>query len=212
MSSGKTAHRAFLPVYAILQNFPEHAFEPRPGQSIGRDSPCGICSGPYGYPEEITENDGKTIRLGLTAGGIFKHSVYYYYRYLHQANLVKEIPAVQAKDMEILSAILQILQEAGDEQTLKEEVQYRIGQINGFTSNAEQRKALLETPGYCSILETPAYKGLLHRYTNLSTAPRKTRSSDWKYPADWWQGKDGVNGQALSFWFGDFIWKKKKTP
>ena len=29
-------------------------------------------------------------------------------------------------------------------------------------------------------------------------------SSDWLYPVDWWKGRDGINQDALKFWFGEY--------
>ncbi len=80
----------------------------------------------------------------------------------------------------------------------------KIGNIRGFKSNTEQRQALLETLGYCSILETKEHKGLLEHYTNCASTPRKTHSSDWNYPVDFWSGKDGINKQAFRFWFEEY--------
>lgn len=68
----------------------------------------------------------------------------------------------------------------------------------------DKKKALLETLGYCSILETNEHKGFLKKYTNLASAPRKTHSSDWNYPVDFWLGKDGINKDAFKFWFGEY--------
>ena len=44
---------------------------------------------------------------------------------------------------------------------------------------------------------------MLTRYVNMGVAPRKTHSSDWRYPVDFWLGKDGLNRAALEFWFGE---------
>ena len=53
-------------------------------------------------------------------------------------------------------------------------------------------------------LEINEHKGFLKKYTNLASAPRKTHSSDWNYPVDFWLGKDGINKDAFKFWFGEY--------
>ena len=61
---------------------------------------------------------------------------------------------------------------------------------------------LVEALGIAGILETKEHKGYLTRYTNPGMAPSKSHKSDWAHPADFWTGADGVNKEALAFWFG----------
>ena len=68
----------------------------------------------------------------------------------------------------------------------------------------DQAQSLLETLGFCGILETEEHGGLLDGFVRLSTAPTKTHSSDWAYPVDFWTGKDGLNPKAMAFWFAEY--------
>ena len=107
-------------------------------------------------------------------------------------------------DFQICAEVFRILSEAEPDETVKKTLSRRIRKIPGFKSNVAQTKCLLETLGYCGILETERHGGLLDRFVRLSTAPRKTHSSDWEYPVDFWTGKDGLNKKALQFWFGRY--------
>lgn len=68
---------------------------------------------------------------------------------------------------------------------------------------------LIETLGYCSILEVNRHKGFLNDCTILELAPQKSHSSDWTYPADWLKGENKLNKDALMFWFGNYTELKK---
>lgn len=205
-SSNKHDLRSALPVFAIMQTFPNHKFVLRENQDLKRESPCGICSTAYGYPKELEEEDIEILNMSVNTGGLIGHRLTSYFYYLHYFNKKKEKENIKinGEDIRIFSEIIDIILKAEEGDTLKKEVQKNIGKIKGFKTTIEDRKVLLETLGYCSILETEKYKGLLEEYTNLAVAPRKTHSSDWNYPVDFWLGKDGINKEAFKFWFGDY--------
>jgi hypothetical protein len=202
-STNRLVLRSALPVFAIMQSFPKHNFILRENQDLKRESPCQICSSAYGYPLELDLKSIEILETSIRTGGLIGHRLVSYYYYLAQKT-INTVSQVNNEDIRIFKEILNIILRANEKDTLKQEVQKKIGQIKGFKSNVEQRRILLETLGYCGILETSEHKGLLHYYINLSTAPLKTISSDWNYPADWWTGKDSINPSALKYWFGSF--------
>ena len=84
-------------------------------------------------------------------------------------------------------------------------VQRELKNIPNFKSNVEERRLLLETLGYCGVLCPLEHTSPYNHYVRLNNAPRTSHSSDWNYPADFWKGRDGVNIEALNFWFGDYL-------
>ncbi|SEK23865.1 hypothetical protein SAMN04487910_0045 [Aquimarina amphilecti] len=199
LSSDHLSFRSGLPVFAILQSFPKHKFKLVKNQKPSRISPCDFCSS-YEQIEldtELVEESFEEI------GGLTGFDLLDYFYYLKKTNELKSIKP-KKEDYKIFLEILEILENANNKDTVKKELQKKISKIKGFKSDSEQRQALLETLGYCSILETEEHKGLLNQYTNLAIAPTKTHSSDWNYPVDWWLGKDGINKKAFKFWFGDY--------
>ncbi|SIT01231.1 hypothetical protein SAMN05421766_10710 [Zobellia uliginosa] len=198
-STNKLNFRSGLPVFAIMQTFPKHSFKLREGQTLDGITPCEVCSNfnNIEYDTDLIEE------CFLEVGGLISHSLLIYYYYLLETNKL-EVTQPTESDFRIFSEILTILLEANEKDTVKKTIQSKIGKIKGFKSDAEQRQALLETLGYCSILETQEHKGLLNNYLNLAIAPTKTHSSDWKYPVDFWLGKDGINKEAFKFWFGEY--------
>jgi len=80
-----------------------------------------------------------------------------------------------------------------------------IRKILPYKHSTEQIRSIIDMLGVLSILETPEHKGFMNHYTNLGTVKKKSRSSDWAYPVDWWTGAHGVNMDAVDYWFGDIL-------
>ncbi|WP_053483838.1 hypothetical protein [Lysinibacillus sp. FJAT-14745] len=191
LSSGRLDWRIGLSAYNILKVFPKHSVE-----TNGVN--CIICSSkPY---ELVDFSFINSIRFKI--GGIISGRIYHLAFILQQHNKLPYVtPSI--KDFDIFQSIIEIIRNAERNDT-PSKVQKKIRKIEGFKSNEEQRKALLETLGFCSILETEEHKGFLHQFTNLGLAPGSRHSSDWLYPVDWWKGRDGINQDALKFWFGGY--------
>ncbi|RTQ92858.1 hypothetical protein [Lysinibacillus telephonicus] len=183
--------RSGLPVYVIMKQFPIHDFK---SDFIS----CEICGN---NPDSLVDlTFVNKIRFGI--GGIISGNIYDFSFILQQHNKLPHVKPTK-KDFDIFKFIIEIIRNAETNDT-PSKVQKKIGKIKGFKSNEEQRKALLETLGFCSILETEEHKGFLHQFINLGLAPRSRHSSDWLYPVDWWKGKDGINEDALKYWFGEY--------
>ena len=60
----------------------------------------------------------------------------------------------------------------------------------------------IDAMGFLGVLQPPGHKSFLHEHVS-HLAPRKSSSSDWSYPVDFWLGRDGVNWEAVRFWFGE---------
>lgn len=71
-------------------------------------------------------------------------------------------------------------------------------------STKQQRRILIETLGYCDILVTEKYKGFTQNYVKIRKQESNDCLSDWEYPVRMWKGKNSINYEALSFWFGDY--------
>lgn len=215
LSSNKLNYRSGLPVFAIMQSFPKHSFTPCKKTASEKalfdkmneeDKAFVISRIPCKYCSSLKniEVDIELIEECFSeVGGLIGHNSLTYYHYLLQTNKLEIVKPIES-DFRIFSEIITVLLQANEKETVKKTVQSKIGNIRGFKSNTEQRQALLETLGYCSILETKEHKGLLEHYTNCASTPRKTHSSDWNYPVDFWSGKDGINKQAFRFWFEEY--------
>ena len=195
LSSRRLDYRVGLPAYAIARTFPEHEFQSQPKSPY-----CTLC-GMTNEGSHVARSDANRERF--VAGGAIGVSPPELAFYLECQNQLQPVEPTD-DDLRIFSAILDILCGAEPAETAKKRVLREVKKVPGFRANAEQAQCLLETLGYCGILETPEHGGMLERYVRLGTAPRKTHSSDWRYPVDFWTGKDGINKKAMRFWFGRY--------
>ncbi|WP_153796696.1 hypothetical protein [Foetidibacter luteolus] len=185
-------YRSTLPVVAILHSFPIHGFVP---YSPENPKVCKICAS--SNRKKVDFSFLNMVRYKL--GGIVTHDVYAYAFYLQQYNLMVAKKPFE-KDLEIFKLILKCFADAASDET-PSDIQKKIKSISGFKSTEEERKVFIDGLGFCSILENDDKKGFLKKYTCLGFAPRKSRSSDWSFPVDWWMGKDGINMDAIDYWF-----------
>ncbi|MBK9983161.1 MAG: hypothetical protein IPP15_12225 [Saprospiraceae bacterium] len=80
-----------------------------------------------------------------------------------------------------------------------------LGRNKIFKSNANERQGLLETLGYLGIFENPEYPSYFEQYIPRNYQPTKSTRGYYNYPVEWWRTTDGINIEALEFWFGPWI-------
>lgn len=194
LTSRRLELRSGLSAYAIMQTMPDHQYEETPAKF------CRICSGSKEMPYlDLTALNKSRFRCGALF--LFR-TPYQIQFYLEQhAGLPDILP--QAADVDLFNGIVAALGKV-DEDCKPRDIYKVLKGVEGFKTSADECRSLLETLGLCSILETNEHKGYLYHYTNPGLAPSKSHSSDWAYPVDFWTGKEGINRNAFSFWFGDY--------
>lgn len=196
LSTRKLLWRIGLPIIAIMRTFPNHLFCVANNSVPSDISPCQVC-GDFQCLYE-TEED---ICEFLDGGGVLAHSIGDYYYGLKAINSLPSSPP-QEVDIGIFHKIIACLKHSSGSIRI---VQRELKNIPNFKSNVEERRLLLETLGYCGVLCPLEHPSPYSHYVRLNNAPRTSHSSDWNYPADFWKGRDGVNLEALNFWFGDYL-------
>jgi hypothetical protein len=193
LSTARMDWRAGLSAYTVVRILPKH-------QLVSNGINCRVCPT---FNNRIVDYSAIN-KTRYEIGGLDNYggNLYDWVFMLRQHNMLPDKEPIK-KDYEIFKAIIEIVKNA-DSNDGPSKIQKKLIDIEGFKSNKWQRGSLLETLGFCSILETAEHKGLLHQYVNLGLAPSFRHSSFWAYPIDWWKGKDGINQEALSFWFGDY--------
>jgi hypothetical protein len=193
LSTQRRDYRAALPAFAIAHRFEKHPFKPR------ADGPyCAVC-GMTTDKNSLARSESNANRFKV--GGIIDTKPLDLAFYLHCAAQLEPVEPTD-EDRRIFGDILKVIEAAEPDDTLKTGILKATKKALGKKVTTEEAKAFLETLGYCGILETPEHPGFLERYVNPGYMPRKTHSSDWRYPADFWLGKDGIQREALTFWFG----------
>ncbi len=185
-----------------------------------RTMPCYICST---YREDISNKDKFFEHFFDT--GLSSDDVYCRFFVLEYINNLEQIPNICEQDFEIFKVIITHLKNAEPEAKIRDihkqlkksdffkelvsKVKLNHKQqgiaLKGITySVAEKIQYILETLGVCGILHTREHKAPFYNYINLAVAPRSSHSSDWKYPVDFWRGKDGIDWIAFEYWFGKY--------
>ncbi|WP_095083098.1 hypothetical protein [Pseudomonas sp. Irchel s3h17] len=191
LESGEPQKRAALSAYAIMQNFPKHKFESKHGVQ------CDICSGFKRKKIDFTLVNAVCFMRGATNSGAPEQL----YFFLAESN---KAPDSRVESVKVFQAVLTVLRgvEANDTPLILEK---KIRAIKGIKMSQEESRGLLDLLGHVGVLETPEHKGFTHEYKNIGLVPKKSRSTDWSYPVDFWLGEYGVNEGALEYWFGDCL-------
>ena len=167
--------------------------------------PCKICNIDSWAGFE-NEDYNFYLEIASNAGGIPAFSLEFCIVLLTEFNkLANNAIEPSCTDAHIFNEIMMSLVDASSQETLKKDIVKRINKIQLFDTNKTQTQCLLQTLGFCGILETAQHKSPFHEYVNLGLAPKKSHNSDWEYPVDFWTPSDGINREAFKFWFGNYI-------
>jgi len=193
LSTRRLDLRSALGSYAIARHFPKHRFK-------GKVT-CSICG-------EIRKRH-KSIDLSRLNferykwGGVNHWSPVYIAFDLEQFSIT-DIPGPSGDDIYIMSEIIEKAREQSPE-SRPSVLEKSLSAV--LKSTTEERRILLQILGYCGILQPAGYDGFFDGYVNYhDRLDRPVYKIDWTYPLSWWQGKHGVNEQALKFYFPE-VWK-----
>jgi hypothetical protein len=180
--------RAALSAYAIALNFPEHKF------TVVNGFQCDVCGAFKSRKRDLT-----MLNIGrYTSGASNSGSPDELYLFLKEANDA-EVNSVDSIDS--LKELLEVLKNAAPEDTPKT-IEKKIRGLKGLEITSEQARGLVDLLGHIGVLESPEHKGFIYEFKNIGLMPKKSRSSDWSYPVDFWRGEYGINENAVEFWFG----------
>jgi hypothetical protein len=74
-----------------------------------------------------------------------------------------------------------------------------------ISSNPAERRILIQILGYSGIMiprNLTTYWRDYPKYFERKDPPNS--KNDWSYPVAWWRGADGINMDAVKFWFPEF--------
>lgn len=205
LSSHNLLWRSFLPAYAITTTYPFHHFEPKNDEmdSCG-EYRCKICLQKKYIGLNKTDYEFY-LSQAIQNGGINLPSIEYYIVLLHEFNKrEKQNIKPVLEDIVIFQKIMDTIIHADLKDVLKKSIVRKIRGISNFKITNYQIQCLLHTLGFCGVLETKTHLSPFHGFQNLPFAPKRTYNSDWAYPVDFWEPSDGINKDALKYWFGNY--------
>lgn len=194
LSTGRLDFRSGLPAYAVSRFFPQHSFVPE-----GQDVFCKVC-GEYCYEEK---NLNILNQFRLRTGGLVQIGIgaLYLAFYLEQFNLIPEVnPTIF--DYEIFWNIIDVIENAEKDER-PEDIVKKLTKLKLIAGDKYEISQILETLSLCGIMETSEHKGYFEGHIDGLTREQREKGDNWGYPLRWWNGKEGINHQALGFWFGE---------
>ncbi|MCA9175114.1 MAG: hypothetical protein KDB14_11580 [Planctomycetales bacterium] len=196
--------RSALGSYAHALHLPTHRFRKAKGASDdgdngdgNDDASCEICGADQ---RESIQPKHCTFRRLMWAGNVLQGDLGYVLCDL-QSFCPGEVTCgrdERALLQKIVKAIDKLPDDAGLSQLL--------GAISALVpGNKHERQVVLEILGSCGILKPADCQGLHEAWVPPKDrpVPESFGRREWRSPVNCWHGRDGVNHEAVEFWFGD---------
>lgn len=188
LSTRRLELRSALGSFAVAKNFPQH--------KIVGEKRCEIC-GVYDSTK-ATEDLNVLNFERFKWGGVRHDSAEYIAFDLERfSEIEQEKPYEQ--DISLLKQILEVADNLPPD-AKNRDLEKALAKI--LKSNKAERETLIQILGYCGILQPknkPSYFDSFVNDTDRELPP--AHKIDWSYPVCWWRGSDGVNKEAIAYYF-----------
>lgn len=193
LGSQPLVYRSALRSYAVGAHMPRHNWTGR-----GRSPTCEVCGMAKSIEEDLVQVEAERYLSGIAG---FTEP----FRAAYDLELFDGLPQAEPVkgDKDTLQQLLKLVRAAGEKETATQLVKKTSGLIAG---DQYIRSYVIETLGYCGILETPEHQGFFKGH--VAFADRQARPQariEMEPPAVWWRGKHGINEKALAFFLGGWV-------
>jgi hypothetical protein len=198
LSSRRPELWSALGSFAVLQHFPRHAAR-RHAAPRQREA-CPVCGE---YNRRAEEEDLNVLNFERFKWGGVRHDQPLYASM--DLELFQNLPrvALTAADVAVFKGVLKAI-EAAPAKTSSASLEKHLAKA--FKSSKPERDTVVGILGYCGILATVAHPGYIRSFVPSSDRELPARRFvDIAYPACWWQRSDGINQEALTYWFGHVL-------
>ena len=195
LSSRRLDLRAALPSYAVFRHAVCHEATPFPNHMY-----CTECDF---YLGRVREEDLNILNFERFKWGGVRHEQPVYAAF--NLGLFRREPeaTVTAEDKRIFRGIIEAI-EMCPQQTTAAALHKTFADL--LPSNKNERDHIVETLGFCGVLETREHSGYFERFiSRKDRAFPPRRNVDMAYPARWWTRADGINREALKATFGNAL-------
>jgi len=197
LSTHRLDLRSALGSYATARYFPKHGFR---GEPV-----CQVC-GVVGKRSRLID----TSRLNferLKWGGVSHWDPIYTGFDLNLFSML-DVPMPTKDDRRILARIIETAKRIKPEQRPRK-LEESLSSV--FESNRHEREIVIQILGYCGILQPTGFQSYYDGFIKYKDrSDRSVYKIDWAYPVSWWQGKHGVNDEALRHYFPS-VWDELST-
>lgn len=193
LGSRDLPRRSALGSFAVLRHLATHRFIPGIDGRL-----CAVCGLGRASEEGLSVLNFERFKWG----GVRRLSIPYCWFDLDQFRRQPVVtPAVA--DVRMLEAILKRLESAPAMTTGAKAARV----LNGlFPSNGAERTVVVQILSVAGVLEDPNHPGFRERFIRaVDREMPSLRFMDVDYPAIWWRDQYGVDRNAVSAWFGEWI-------
>lgn len=189
--------RGALGSFAVFRHMPRHSYQPKdPPEAAHARCWCVVCGDMDSpLPDDLNWVSYHRFTQGCGYDSPLEAA------FVMERFLEIDVPDPTSEDRRILQAVLDTA--ASLPATARPgELEKRVAKL--LKTNKYVRQSLLETLGYCEILQSGQCPGYLNGFVpfeHCGYPPGK--ATEWSYPLRWWQGSDGVNAAAVKYWFPD---------
>jgi hypothetical protein len=203
LSSRRLDLRSALGSYAVARDFPDHRFDPAASALLPTGNRlCGHCE--YCVlktPEPINLNVLNFQRFKF--GGLRFDQLEYMWFDLWRFNQTEQINPTE-EDHALMRAILDTIAQVPPDRRLTVARKTLTGV---FKSNSSERRVLCDILAIAGLLQPKDQPSYLDGFVRLEDREHSgLHFDDYSYPAGLWHGRDGINPDALAFWFPDLDW------
>ena len=193
LSSRRMDWRSSLGSLAAILHLPTHSLKPH-----DHSKSCAVCGA---YPDDAGLDVNLLNFERLKWGGVRHHHPHYAILDLEWF-LSRPLPQPTTKDLDIFSAVL--------EKMAQLEITARPADLEKalkgvLPSNSSERRKVIDILGLAGVLiprDRPTFWG---EYPFNIERDHPGNKNDWSYPILWWRGSDGINRDAVKFWFPDAL-------
>lgn len=182
-----------LSAYAMMINFKKHCYK---SNNENQFVTCYICDT---YSEKTKQEYlvAEALRLkGHTDRDLFQ--IYFNLSFMPQDTNREGIAIGEERLVEVLN-IIKSLEKDITPNLLTKELKSKLS----FKIQIKHIHFLIETLGVCGILQPTGKPSYLKEYFPRIIEKKKSHSSNWSYPVDFWLSQDGINSEAVDYWFKD---------
>jgi hypothetical protein len=193
LSGNQLALRSALGSYAVALHMPMHALSPRAGAL----KQCAIC-GDY---ESAGEQDVNVLNFERHKWGGVRHEHPDYIAFDLERFSVETCDPPTKADREVLHTVLATIESMPHGAKLSDLLKKVSPLLPG---NDAQRRTVIGILGFAGVIRIPHRSGFFRSFTSESEREHTPWSKDdWPYPIRWWRGGNGVDREAVAFWFDE---------
>ena len=193
LTSRRLDQRSALGSFASFRHFRDHAPPPS-------NESCVVCGE---YAASRSAHDLSVLNFERFKWGGVRHDQPLYAALDLELFARSDRCRPTADDVETLRQLLEVIEDVPASTTAAELQKHLSPAIR---SSKSEREVLVGILGLCGVMATKEHPGHFPNFVPYAERELPARRFvDMAYPACWWRGADGLNDEAVRFWFGHLL-------